>query len=97
MKLFDTVKENSLILLDDGAIEIKVEKIYLSKGEIHCVVMNSGMLGNKKGVNMPGLSVDLPAMSEKDKEDIHWGIKNDVRFRYSLFLCFVFVLCIVCV
>ena len=34
---------------------------------------------NKTGVNMPGLSVDLPAMSEKDKQDITWGIKNDVR------------------
>ena len=33
----------------------------------------------KTGVNMPGLSVDLPAMSEKDKQDITWGIKNDVR------------------
>ena len=34
---------------------------------------------NETGVNMPGLSVDLPAMSEKDKQDIRWGIKNDVR------------------
>ena len=71
-KLLDTVKEGSLILLDDGAIEVKVVKKNVAGGEITCTVLNSGMLGNKKGVNMPGLSVELPAMSAKDMEDIHW-------------------------
>ena len=73
-KLLDTVKEGSLILLDDGAIEVKVEKKNVAGGEITCTVVNSGTLGNKKGVNMPGLSVELPAMSAKDREDIHWSV-----------------------
>ena len=63
----------SSILLDDGAIEVQaVSKSMTDKGEanIVCTVINSGTLGNKKGVNMPGLSVDLPAMSDKDRQDI---------------------------
>ena len=84
-KLMDTVKVGSLILLDDGAIEVKVESKDAAAGEIVCTVMNSGALGNKKGVNMPGLSVELPAMSEKDKEDIHWGVKNDIDYIAASF------------
>ena len=84
-QLVDTVKVGSVILLDDGAIEVKVEKKDAAAGEITCTVVNSGALGNKKGVNMPGLSVELPAMSEKDREDIHWGIKNDIDYIAASF------------
>jgi pyruvate kinase len=84
-KLFSTVCEGAIILLDDGAIEIRVESLNPTAGEILCTVLNNGNLGNKKGVNMPGLKVDLPAMSEKDKEDIHWGIKNDIDYIAASF------------
>lgn len=67
-KLFDTVEKGAVILLDDGAIELRVDNIDVVSKELHCTVINSGALGNKKGVNMPGLSVDLPAMSPKDME-----------------------------
>jgi len=58
----------------------------LSNTEIQCKVLNTGTLGNKKGVNMPGLVVDLPAMSEKDKEDIRWGIANDIDMIAASFV-----------
>jgi pyruvate kinase len=69
--------------LDDGAIELQV--ISVEKGKINCVALNKGTLGNKKGVNIPGESVLLPAMSEKDKLDILWGVKNDIDFIAASF------------
>ncbi len=76
-KLPQTVKVGDSVLLDDGAMELKVER-KTEQNEIICQVMNSHSLGSKKGVNFPGLIVDLPAMSDKDKEDLRWGIKNDI-------------------
>jgi pyruvate kinase len=69
-KIFDTVPVGACILLDDGAIELRVESADRVAKTIECTVLNAGSLGNKKGVNMPGLKVDLPAMSDKDKRDI---------------------------
>lgn len=65
-----TVKKGDCILLDDGAVELCVEQNLPENDEIVCSIVNSGVLGNKKGVNLPGAIVDLPPMSEKDKEDI---------------------------
>lgn len=64
-----TVKPGNIILVDDGAISLEVLSV-LGDTDISCKILNSGTLGNKKGVNMPGLVVDLPAMSNKDREDI---------------------------
>ena len=88
-KLYDTLEHGSGILLDDGIIEVQVDtKSKTPSGHAHivCTVMNSGSLANKKGVNMPGLSVDLPAMSEKDKKDIRWGIENDIDYIAASFV-----------
>lgn len=64
----DTIEVGHCILLDDGAVELKVlQKV---GKDVRCRVMNTGVLGNKKGVNLPGAMVALPAMSEKDKKDI---------------------------
>lgn len=80
-----TVQPTNIILLDDGAIQLEVESV-VGNNEIQCKVINTGTLGNKKGVNMPGLVVDLPAMSEKDKEDIRWGIVNDIDMIAASFV-----------
>lgn len=87
-KLFDQVTKDTQILLDDGAIELRVESktgLSAEDGEVICRIMNSGALGNKKGVNLPGQTIDLPAMCEKDKEDIRWGVENDIDFIAASF------------
>jgi pyruvate kinase len=67
--LLKTVQPGNIILLDDGAIQVEILK-HISDNEVTGKILNTGTLGNKKGVNMPGLVVDLPALSVKDREDI---------------------------
>lgn len=72
------------ILLDDGLIELKVEEI---KGnDIFCTVLNDGPLKNNKGVNVPDVSLNLPTLTEKDINDILFGIKMGVDFIAASFI-----------
>ena len=83
-RLCQDVKIGSTILIDDGLVEMEVESI---QGEsITCIVKNDGVVSNHKGVNLPGVHVNLPYMSEKDREDILFGIKNDVDFIAASFV-----------
>jgi pyruvate kinase len=84
--LFETISTDTKILLDDGAIELSIDSFNKGTCEVFCTVVNSGTLGNKKGVNLPGEKVLLPAMSEKDKEDIKWGIENDIDYIAASFV-----------
>ncbi|WP_082680592.1 pyruvate kinase PykF [Oceanivirga salmonicida] len=78
------LKPGNTILLDDGLIGLEVLEI---KGEeIFCRVKNSGMLGQKKGVNLPGVSVSLPALAEKDIEDLKFGCKVGVDYVAASFI-----------
>jgi pyruvate kinase len=70
------VKPGTRILLGDGLIAFRVEDI--QGNEIHTTVLNAGTLGNTKGMNLPGCVVDLPAVTQKDKDDIAFGVQNDV-------------------
>jgi pyruvate kinase len=72
------------VLLDDGLIQLTVTEI--AGTEVVCRVENTGELGNKKGVNLPGVSVKLPALSEKDKADIVWGCGQEVDFIAASFI-----------
>ena len=73
----------SNILIDDGLVGLKVVAI---KGQdIHCKVENGGTISNRKGVNIPGVELSIPFMSEKDKEDLLFGIKQDVDFVAASF------------
>ncbi|PHV71614.1 pyruvate kinase [Sporanaerobium hydrogeniformans] len=72
------LKRGSRILIDDGLIELKVKN--LTPTEVECTVENGGMLGSRKGINIPDVFVNLPALTEKDIEDIQFGAK--VGFDY---------------
>lgn len=78
------VSEGNRILIDDGLIELQVVK---SEGtEITCTVINGGELGQRKGVNVPNVKVKLPALTEKDKEDIWFGIEEGFDFIAASFV-----------
>ncbi len=83
-QLQKTAGPGSVILLDDGAIGLRVTEH--NGSDIVCVALNGGTLGNKKGVNMPKLCVELPAMSKKDEQDIRWGIENDIDIIAASFV-----------
>ncbi len=72
------------ILIDDGLIELIVKEV--SGSEIVCQVVNGGELGGQKGVNVPGVKIKLPALTEKDKEDIVFGIEQGFDFIAASFV-----------
>src|SRR5689334_19976652 len=70
------VEQGSRILLSDGLIELLVLEV---RGEdVTCEVVNGGMLGEHKGINLPGAVVSVPSMTEKDEKDLEFGIKHGV-------------------
>lgn len=85
-KLIEDVQVGSIILLDDGLIELVVTKINNSNGIITTFVQNAGTLKNNKGVNVPGVSVQLPGITEKDAKDILFGIEQGVDFIAASFV-----------
>ncbi len=72
------------VLIDDGLIGMTVKSI--TDHEIICEVVNHGILGENKGVNLPGVKVHLPALSSKDKGDLIFGCKNNVDFIAASFI-----------
>ena len=71
------------ILIDDGLIEMTVTSI--DGPDIHCTVKNGGNISNRKGVNVPDIELKIPYLSERDKEDIIFGIKQDFDFVAASF------------
>lgn len=79
------VEPGNKILIDDGLIELTV--IEIKDGtDIVCEVMNGGYLSNRKGINVPNVKINLPAITEKDKEDIVFGIEQGVDFIAASFV-----------
>ncbi|MGH2319457.1 pyruvate kinase [Planococcus sp. 4-30] len=85
-QLIEDVDTGSIILLDDGLIELRVESLDKENGIIHTIVENAGTLKTKKGVNVPGVSVQLPGITEKDAQDILFGIEQNVDFVAASFV-----------
>lgn len=85
-QLIDDVEVGSIILLDDGLIELRVESIDKENRLLHTIVENAGTLKSKKGVNVPGVSVQLPGITEKDAQDILFGIEQGVDFVAASFV-----------
>jgi pyruvate kinase len=77
---FKTLAENlepgSRILLSDGLIELRVESV--KGGDVTCEIINGGMLGENKGINLPGIAVNVPSLTEKDEEDLIFAIAQGV-------------------
>jgi pyruvate kinase len=78
------VKVGSKILIDDGLIGLEVVDVRGS--EIKCLIKNGGILGSKKGVNVPGVKINLPGITEKDANDIMFGIEQGVDFIAASFV-----------
>ena len=85
-ELINDVNVGSHILLDDGLIDLEVTDIDRDANEIVTVVKNEGVLKNKKGVNVPGVSVNLPGITEKDADDIRFGIGQGIDFIAASFV-----------
>jgi len=83
-ELPQSVEKGSVILLDDGLIELEV--VDIREKEVVCIVQNSGILRDRKGVNLPGVSLELPAVTEKDYHDIIFGIQNEVDYIAASFI-----------
>ena len=72
------------ILLDDGLIELAVEEV--TETDVICRVINGGTVGDRKGINLPGTVVSLPAMGLRDREDIIFGVQKGVDFIAASFI-----------
>ncbi|MDY4834842.1 pyruvate kinase [Frisingicoccus sp.] len=77
------VKPGGRILLDDGLIELLIDDV--DDTEIHCTVANSGVISNRKGVNVPDTNLSMPFISQKDYDDICFGIEHGFDFIAASF------------
>ena len=83
-KLHEELSIGQQILIDDGLIAIRVEEIV--DREIRCTVENGGILSANKSINIPGVHIQLPALTEKDIEDIRFGVENDFDYIAASFV-----------
>ncbi|MBR5567795.1 MAG: pyruvate kinase [Bacteroidales bacterium] len=74
----DDVPVGACILVDDGSVELTV--IGKENGRLQCQVQNSGVIKGKKSINVPGVHISLPALTEKDREFLEWAINADIDF-----------------
>ncbi|MCK9444865.1 MAG: pyruvate kinase [Tissierellaceae bacterium] len=79
------VHKGSKILIDDGLVEFEVLEI-IDSTDIKCLALNNGVLKDHKGVNVPNVKINLPAITEKDVEDILFGIENGIDFIAASFV-----------
>ncbi|HEY8891195.1 MAG TPA: pyruvate kinase [Clostridium sp.] len=82
--LYHDLKVNDTILVDDGLLEFKI--ISIVGTEINCLALNSGYIGNHKGINVPNVSIGLPAVTDKDKLDLIFGCEQDVDIVAASFI-----------
>jgi pyruvate kinase len=74
--LAENVEQGSRILLSDGLIELRVHEV--DGNDVVCEIINGGMLGENKGINLPGIPVRVPSLTEKDDADLEFALKNGV-------------------
>jgi pyruvate kinase len=79
------VKAGDVILIDDGLVELKVREV-VNGEDIRCTVLNSGVIKKHKGINVPGIRINMPPMTEKDRADIEFGIQKGIDFIAGSFV-----------
>ena len=84
--LYDDVHVGGHILFDDGLIDMKIIEKDDATKELVTEVQNAGLLGSRKGVNAPGVSISLPGITEKDADDIRFGCDNDIDYIAASFV-----------
>ncbi len=80
----DDLKSGNTVLVDDGLLAMTVKEVTAT--EVICEVLNNGDLGENKGVNLPNVSINLPALAEKDKQDLIFGCEQGVDFVAASFI-----------
>lgn len=85
-KFLDDIRENCTIFIDDGLIECRIQKINKPDGYAEALVIRGGLLSSNKGINLPGLSVSVNSVTEKDLDFLNFGIEMGVDFIAQSFV-----------
>lgn len=83
--LAQEARPGAQILLDDGLLELAIEAI--DRDKVHCRVVQGGNLKSRKGVNLPGLALSLPSLTQKDRQDIEFGVSQAVDYMSPFNAC----------
>ncbi|MDF7638864.1 pyruvate kinase [Lactobacillus sp. ESL0791] len=83
--LFDDTRIGGHVLIDDGLVDLLIKAKDDANKELVCEAQNTGIIGSKKGVNAPGVEIRLPGITEKDTDDIKFGLKHGINFITASF------------
>ncbi len=84
--LYDDTHVGGHVLIDDGLVDLKIIEKDAANKELVTEVQNDGMVGSRKGVNAPGVSINLPGITEKDASDIRFGLDHEINFIAASFV-----------
>ena len=84
--LYDDTHVGGHVLIDDGLVDLLIKEKDDTKRELVCEAQNTGLIGSKKGVNAPGVEIRLPGITEKDTNDIKFGLKEGINFIFASFV-----------
>ena len=84
--LYDDTHVGGHVLIDDGLVDLLIKDKDDAKRELVCEAQNTGVIGSKKGVNAPGVEIRLPGITEKDTNDIKFGLKEGINFIFASFV-----------